>query len=139
MHHQNELAFLRKTAFVKPKMVCLLVGALSPVNICGFICRPRVGLWVGVRVLVGDTSARPPMILYILVALVTVCRSGFQCVQLQFGYKRRGAAYGTLVLQDMAHQASLHLLQGVTQVLLVRITHTSQLAEPCPFSSLSEL
>ena len=40
-----------------------------------FICRPRVHLWFGVRVLqVGEMSTRPPVILYITVALVTVRR-----------------------------------------------------------------
>ena len=40
-----------------------------------FICRPWVHLWFGVRVLqVGEMSTRPPMILYIMVALVIVCR-----------------------------------------------------------------
>ena len=38
-----------------------------------FICRPRVDLWAGVRVLqVRETSTSPSMTFYIMVALMTV-------------------------------------------------------------------
>ena len=62
------------------------------------------------------------MILYIMGALVTL--PGFQCVQLQPGYKCRGTAYGTVVLQDAVCRTPLHLLQGIRQVLLMWFPHT---------------
>ena len=98
-----------------------------------FICRPRVDFWVvGVRVLqVWETSAWPPVTLYIMAALGTLCR-----VFSVSNAKLKGTSCGTVALQDTACWMSLHFFRGVWQVLLMRTPHGGSIPHDAAYPTM---